>query len=112
MNSLLSASGSFIRPARQSALACSIRSREEETKFHSMKRLPTGAPPRSMSTLGALACTTAGACSSNTIIWPATTGWPSALAGESFGVRSKVKTLSPLFYAHVALEAASSATCA
>jgi hypothetical protein len=31
MNSSWSAFGSFIRPARQSALACSIRSREEET---------------------------------------------------------------------------------
>ena len=29
------------------------------------------------------------------------------LAGESFGMRAKVKTLSPLFYLHVALEAAS-----
>jgi redox-sensitive bicupin YhaK (pirin superfamily) len=30
------------------------------------------------------------------------------LAGESFGLRAKVETLSPLFYLHVALEAASS----
>jgi len=30
------------------------------------------------------------------------------LAGESFGLRAKVKTLSPLFYLHVALQAGSS----
>lgn len=33
MNSSWSKSGSFMRPAFQSALACSIRSFEEETKF-------------------------------------------------------------------------------
>ena len=37
-----------MRPARQSALACSMRSLDEETKFHSMKRSPTGSPPSSM----------------------------------------------------------------
>ena len=42
MNSSWSRSGSFMRPARQSALACSIRSCDEETKFHSMKRSPDG----------------------------------------------------------------------
>ncbi len=35
MNSWSSAWGSRIRPARQSARACAIRSREDETKFHS-----------------------------------------------------------------------------
>ena len=35
MNSRSSCTGSFIRPARQSAFACSMRSRDEETKFHS-----------------------------------------------------------------------------
>lgn len=35
MNLASSASGSFIRPARQSALASSMRSFDEETKFHS-----------------------------------------------------------------------------
>jgi len=34
--------------------------------------------------------------------------WLRLLAGESFGLRAKVKTLSPLFYLHVALEAGSS----
>ena len=34
--------------------------------------------------------------------------WLRLLAGESFGMRAKVKTHSPLFYVHVALEAASS----
>jgi redox-sensitive bicupin YhaK (pirin superfamily) len=34
--------------------------------------------------------------------------WLRQLAGESFGVRSKVKTHSPLFYAHVTLEPAAS----
>lgn len=34
--------------------------------------------------------------------------WLRLLAGECFGVRSKVKTHSPLFYVHVALEAGSS----
>jgi redox-sensitive bicupin YhaK (pirin superfamily) len=32
--------------------------------------------------------------------------WLRLLAGEAFGLRSKVETLSPLFYLHVALEAA------
>jgi redox-sensitive bicupin YhaK (pirin superfamily) len=32
--------------------------------------------------------------------------WLRLLAGEAFGLRSKVDTLSPLFYLHVALEAA------
>ena len=50
VNSALSRSGSFMRPARQSALACAIRSFEEATKFHSMKRSPMLAPPSSMST--------------------------------------------------------------
>ena len=36
MNSWSSRSGSFMRPARQSALACSMRSLCEETKFQSM----------------------------------------------------------------------------
>jgi len=52
MNSLLSKSGSFMRPARQSAFACSIRSREDETKFHSMNRSPTGSPPSAISVEG------------------------------------------------------------
>ena len=34
--------------------------------------------------------------------------WLRLLAGESFGLRATVKTLSPLFYLHVALEAGSS----
>jgi redox-sensitive bicupin YhaK (pirin superfamily) len=34
--------------------------------------------------------------------------WLRLLAGESFGLRAKVETLSPLFYLHVVLEAGSS----
>src|SRR3546814_2878605 len=45
MNSSLSRFGSFMRPARQSALACSMRALDEETKFHSMNRCPSGSPP-------------------------------------------------------------------
>ena len=41
-----------MRPARQSALACSRRSFDEATKFHSMKRSPTGSPPSSMTVAG------------------------------------------------------------
>src|SRR5687768_9440049 len=48
IHSSLSRSGSFMRPARQSAFACSMRSRDEDTKFHSMKRGPIGSPPRAM----------------------------------------------------------------
>jgi redox-sensitive bicupin YhaK (pirin superfamily) len=33
--------------------------------------------------------------------------WLRLLAGESFGLRAKINTLSPLFYVHVALEAGS-----
>jgi hypothetical protein len=36
MNSPSSRSGSFMRPARQSAFACSMRAFDEDTKFHSM----------------------------------------------------------------------------
>jgi redox-sensitive bicupin YhaK (pirin superfamily) len=36
--------------------------------------------------------------------------WLRVLAGEAYGLRSKVKTHSPLFYVHVALEAASRIT--
>ena len=38
-----------MRPARQSDLACSMRSLDDDTKFHSMKRSPTGSPPSAMS---------------------------------------------------------------
>src|SRR6185503_2161448 len=71
MNSWLSKSGSFMRFARQSALACSIRSRDEETKFHSMKRSPTGSPPSAMIVDGRTARTELSSPSSNTSILPA-----------------------------------------
>ena len=40
MNSWLSSGGSDIRPAFQSAFACSIRSCRDDTRFHQMKRGP------------------------------------------------------------------------
>ena len=49
-----------MRPARQSALACSMRSFDDETKFHSMWRSPTGSPPMTISVEGASALTVAG----------------------------------------------------
>src|SRR6266496_769462 len=60
-NSRLSKSGNFILPALQSAFACAMRSREGDTKFHSMNRSPIGAPPNSISTLDVVAWTTASA---------------------------------------------------
>src|SRR6266852_5867328 len=60
-NSRLSKSGNFILPALQSAFACAMRSREDDTKFHSMNRSPIGAPPNSISTLDVVAWTTASA---------------------------------------------------
>src|SRR6266481_2447423 len=39
-NTRLSQSGNFILPALQSAFACAMRSREDDTKFHSMNRSP------------------------------------------------------------------------
>ncbi len=70
-NSVSSCTGSFMRPARQSALACSIRAREEETKFHSIKRSPIGSPPSSITTAGATAAKTIGLPGPNTSILPA-----------------------------------------
>src|SRR5260370_27336033 len=58
-NSRLSKSGNFILPALQSAFACALRSREDDTKFHSMNRSPIGAPPNSTTTPHVVACTTA-----------------------------------------------------
>src|SRR6187431_91142 len=71
MNSWLSKSGSFMRPARQSDLACSMRSLEDETKFHSMKRSPTGSPPSAMSVERAVAVTVESSPWSKTSILPA-----------------------------------------
>ena len=68
MNSSWSKSGSFIRPARQSAFACSIRSFDDDTKFHSMKRGPTGAPPSAMTVDGATAVKEAAGPGENTAI--------------------------------------------
>ena len=76
MNSLSSCTGSFIRPARQSDFACSILSRDDDTKFHSIKRTPTGSPPRSISTLGA--------CASITVSFPLAT---TAIRSESIVTR-------------------------
>jgi hypothetical protein len=44
-----------MRPARQSAFACSSRSFEDETKFQYRKRSPNGSPPSSMTIDGASA---------------------------------------------------------
>src|SRR6201998_522363 len=77
-NSALSRSGSFMRPARQSALACSMRSWDDDTKFHSMKRSPTGAPPSAITTLGVVASSTAGAPRPKTAICVAETARPPA----------------------------------
>ena len=77
MNSSWSAFGSFIRPARQSAVACSIRSREEETKFHSTKRSPTGSPPISMMVEAWSARTATVPPRASTTIWPAPNRRPS-----------------------------------
>jgi len=75
-NSRLSKSGNFILPALQSAFACAMRSREDDTKFHSMNRSPIGAPPNSISTLDVVAWTTASAsalkttiCVDEAVIW-------------------------------------------
>ena len=57
-----------MRPARQSAFACSIRSFDEETKFQSMKRSPTGSPPRSITAEGVEAVKSTGWPGLNTSI--------------------------------------------
>ena len=57
MNSSWSWGGSAKRPAFQSAFACSIRSREEETKFHHTCRGPIGSPPSSITVAGSSAVT-------------------------------------------------------
>jgi hypothetical protein len=70
MNSLRSRSGNFMRPPFQSALACSMRSLDDDTKFHSMKRSPTGSPPSSMTMAGTTAVKTTGGPGLNTGICP------------------------------------------
>ena len=59
-----------MRPARQSAFACAMRSREDDTKFHSTKRSPTGSPPRSMTIAGSRAVKSTGSPGANTSICP------------------------------------------
>src|SRR6185295_4491819 len=83
MNSWLSKSGSFMRPARQSDFACSMRSRDEDTKFHSMKRSPTGSPPSAMRVEGCSARTEVSSDASNTSILPAPRRWPCASTSPS-----------------------------
>ena len=46
-----------MRPARQSDLACSMRSFEDDTKFQSMKRGPRGSPPSVIRVDGTIAFT-------------------------------------------------------
>src|SRR5262249_61859486 len=56
MNSVSSPGTSVKRLWRQSSLACSIRSLEDETKFHQMWRaLALGSPPSSIQRASALA---------------------------------------------------------
>ncbi len=59
-----------MRPARQSALACSIRSFDDDTKFHSIYRSPTGSPPRIINIAFVLARTTALLAGTKTSISP------------------------------------------
>ena len=60
-----------MRPAFQSALASSMRSLRDDTKFHQMKRGPTGSPPSSI-TVETSSATIAGSASLvKTSIWPA-----------------------------------------
>src|SRR2546426_1475134 len=67
-NSLLSKSGNRMRPARQSAFAWLMRACDDETKFQSMKRSPTGSPPSAITTAGVAARTIACAPRANTSI--------------------------------------------
>src|SRR5689334_14822817 len=76
MNSWLSKSGSFMRPARQSALAWSMRSFDEDTKFQSMNRSPTGSPPSAITVARAVAVMVLSSPLSKTSILPAPKAWP------------------------------------
>src|SRR6516162_10587277 len=60
INSSWSRSGSFMRPASQSAFAASIRSIEDETKFQYRNRSPKGSPPSSMTIDGTSAVSLSG----------------------------------------------------
>ena len=77
MNSSWSCGGSVKRPACQSALACSMRSLDEETKFHQMCRSPIGSPPSSMIVAGSTPVNSTGWPGVKTSIWPARQDWPS-----------------------------------
>ena len=70
MNSWLSIGGNAIRPASQSALACSMRSFRDDTKFHQMCRVPSGSPPSSMRRDGSTASMLAASGPEKTAIWP------------------------------------------
>src|ERR1700712_3869892 len=70
MNSLLSFGGSTIRPFFQSALACSIRSFRDDTKFHQIKRSPSDSPPSSITVDFSVAVITASAPAAKTSICP------------------------------------------
>jgi hypothetical protein len=59
-----------------------MRAFEDATKFHSMKRSPTGSPPSSISVARDRASTTA-APAPNTTSWPALSARPSASTSPS-----------------------------
>lgn len=59
-NSAASFTESFMRPACQSAFACSILLRDERTKLRSMRRSPSGSPPSSITTARLMAPITIG----------------------------------------------------
>src|SRR5690554_3729079 len=70
MYSSLSVGGNSMRPAFQSALACSIRSLRDETKFHQMYLSPRGSPPSSNRVAALLATITGLRFLANTGMWP------------------------------------------
>src|SRR5207237_10738380 len=72
MNSVSSPGTLSKRRSFQSALACSMRSRREETKFHQMKRGPSIAAPPTSTTRAVVAAVTAiESPGRNTSNWPA-----------------------------------------
>ena len=71
MHSSLSPAGKRMRPAPQSALARSMRSRDDDTKLHSRERGPAGSPPSTMRRVARAASNEGGAPGVNISIWPA-----------------------------------------
>src|SRR3546814_8650425 len=105
MNSVLSCMGSAMRPARQSALACSMRSLREETKFHQIWRAPRGSPPKSIRREASRAVMQGVPSAEKIAIWPERYSAPSiSMRPRSEEHTSELQSLMRISYAFFCFE--------